>query len=125
MTGFEFDLNTGVGTLRFDNDKPIGPQKIREAIRSAGFETVWIDLSVTGRLIMASASGGEEMLALDIVSPKQRVFLAPGKEEESKRAYYDASKWAGSGKMVWIRGRLHEHPGTDLGLVIREYRVRK
>ena len=94
-------------------------------VKQAGFTIKWIDLAMTGRLLKAKGADGQDLLKLEIKERKQSFILAPGQDEETKRNYFELSKWADAGKQFWVRGRVHTHQEADPGLVVARYRAKK
>ena len=125
MREFDFDFRTGTATLRFEKGKKVEFKNLYTVVKKSGFTTKRIELEATGRLIRATGPEGQALLKLEIKERKQSFILASGQDEETKRNYFELSKWPDAGKEFWIRGPVHTHRENDPGLVVGRYRMNK
>ena len=84
-----------------------------------------MELAMTGRLLKSKGTDGQDLLKFEIKERKQAFILAPGKDEETIRTYFELSKQADSEKTFWVRGRVHTHAKADPGLVVGRFRIKK
>jgi len=76
IEGIEYDLESGKGQLKFDEDKPLDIRAVREAIKKAGFTLEKVELTVTGTL-----AEKDEHIALIARKTSQRFVLFEPNEE--------------------------------------------
>lgn len=118
---FEFDINEGVGTVTFASNRAIDIEAIKAVVKETGFSLEWIDVEVTGTLVVAT-NAGQSDLSLRLPDREQSILLLRGEEDKTRRNHAELARWEGEpAPRFRLRGRVHSHPDGQLAMMVERF----
>ena len=121
---FDFDIDSGVGSLLPPAGKPVDFDAIRAGVKTSGFELLWIEARVRGTLRSTSDPSGGSQPSVEVESPRQAFALIAGPTDEERRGYRRLrASAAGRELEVRVHGRVHAQSSAATALTVLDFEI--